>query len=274
MRKDPFSSYRSGFEVRTYRLCRRALMFHHFPEELGCRDYLVRSTAFEYHEKPIGSFITRVTQSGHKRQDDGRYLTRSLPPLDLNYTASPLEDKDYQGYRLKEVDPSSVANLPDGIDGDFYRLVDLDGDGISGVLAEQAGAWYYKPNLGEGRFGPTKVVASMPYAAALSSGRQQLLDIAGDGNLDLVTLEPPAPGFFERTLDAGWAGFRPFRHLPVQNWNDPNLRFVDVTGDGIADVLVTEDDAFKRGIHRSSTKGFGEAVRVHIPLEEEKQVRE
>lgn len=32
-RPDPFSSYRSGFEVRTYRLCRRALMFHHFPDQ-------------------------------------------------------------------------------------------------------------------------------------------------------------------------------------------------------------------------------------------------
>ena len=94
VRKDPFSTYRSGFEVRTYRLCRRALMYHHFPDQLGCDDYLVRSTTFEYHEKSIGSCITRVTQSGYKRQDDSRYLTRALPPLDLDYTASPLEDQD------------------------------------------------------------------------------------------------------------------------------------------------------------------------------------
>ena len=272
VRKDPFSTYRSGFEVRAYRLCRRALMYHHFPEELGCDDYLVRSTAFEYHEKPIGSFITRITQLGHKRQSDVRYLTRSLPPLDLDYTASPLEDQDYQGYRLKELNASSVANLPEGIDGNSYRFVDLDGEGISGVLAEAAGAWFYKPNLGEGRFGSTEVVASRPSAAALSSGGQQLLDVAGDGNLDLVALEPPAPGFFERTLDAGWAGFRPFRQLPVQDWKDPNLRFVDVTGDGIADVLVTEDNAYTW--YPSLLKeGFGEAVRVHIPLEEEKGPR-
>src|SRR5262249_40924803 len=32
-RPDPFSTYRSGFEVRTTRLCRRVLMFHHFPGE-------------------------------------------------------------------------------------------------------------------------------------------------------------------------------------------------------------------------------------------------
>jgi hypothetical protein len=47
VRNDPFSSYRAGFEVRTYRLCQRALMFHHFVDEpdVGA-DCLVRSTDF------------------------------------------------------------------------------------------------------------------------------------------------------------------------------------------------------------------------------------
>jgi hypothetical protein len=36
-REDPFSSYRAGFEVRTYRLCERVLMFHHFPS-VGFQD--------------------------------------------------------------------------------------------------------------------------------------------------------------------------------------------------------------------------------------------
>lgn len=31
-RNDPFSSHRSGFEVRTTRLCQRVLMFHHIPD--------------------------------------------------------------------------------------------------------------------------------------------------------------------------------------------------------------------------------------------------
>ena len=48
-RPDPFSSYRSGFEVRTYRLCKRVLMFHHFEgERTSARDCLVRSTDFTY----------------------------------------------------------------------------------------------------------------------------------------------------------------------------------------------------------------------------------
>src|SRR5436190_2963275 len=61
VRQDPFSSYHAGFEVRTYRLCRRVLMFHHFPDELGTADYLVRSTEFTYNSSPIASFITQVT---------------------------------------------------------------------------------------------------------------------------------------------------------------------------------------------------------------------
>jgi hypothetical protein len=38
-RMDPLSTYRSCFEVRSYRLYRRVLMFHHFPDELGSDDY-------------------------------------------------------------------------------------------------------------------------------------------------------------------------------------------------------------------------------------------
>jgi hypothetical protein len=43
VRQDPISSYRAAFEIRTYRLCRRVLMFYHFPDELRTADYLVRA---------------------------------------------------------------------------------------------------------------------------------------------------------------------------------------------------------------------------------------
>src|ERR1019366_498577 len=59
-RPDAFSTYRAGFEVRTYRLCWRVLMFHHFPDEAVGRDSLVRSTDFTYHTSPIASFIYSI----------------------------------------------------------------------------------------------------------------------------------------------------------------------------------------------------------------------
>jgi RHS repeat-associated protein len=271
-REDAFSFYRSGFEIRTLRLCRRALMFHHFPEELGTPNCLVRSTAFDYRQDRESALIERVVQSGHKRRDDGGYLTRSLPPLDLTYTRSPLEDPRFDGFSIVDVDPASLANLPAGVDGERYRWLDLDGEGIAGVLSEQGDAWFYKHNLGKGRFGAMEAVRTAPLGAQLNSGRRQLMDVAGDGNLDLVDFSASSPGYFQRTPDAGWGGFRAFRSLPNINWQDPNLRFLDLTGDGIADVLVTEDDAFVWSPSLLE-QGFGEGLRIPVPWREDEGPR-
>jgi hypothetical protein len=210
VRPDSFSSYRSGFEVRTYRLCRRVLMFHHFPDELGIDDYLVRSTEFQYNESPVASFIKTVVQSGYKYiKDEDRYLKKSLPPLEFEYSKADINEE------VKEIDAESLENLPVGLEGATYQWVDLDGEGLSGILTEQADAWFYKPNLGGGKFGPLETVALKPSLSALSSGRQQLLDLAGDGQLDLVELNGPTPGFYERTHDERWNSFKAFPYPTV-----------------------------------------------------------
>lgn len=274
-RNDPFSSYRAGFEVRTYRLCQRLLMFHHFPQEpeIGPH-YLVRSTDFTYRNAggnpedggrghPLASFISSITQRGYKRRDNGDYLRRSMPPLEFEYSEAVINDS------IHEVATENLENLPAGLDGSTYRWADLDGEGISGILTEQAGSWYYKPNLGNARFGPLEVVAEKPSIAALLTGHQQLLDVAGDGQLDLVDYSGPTPGFFERTEDKSWEPFTPFSSLPSIAWDDPNLRFVDLDGDGHADALITEAEVFTwyRSLARD---GFGPAQQVTKPLDEER----
>lgn len=271
VRKDPFSVYRSTFEIRTLRLCRRVLMFHHFPDELAAEDYLVRATELVYDEKPIGSFIRQVIQSGFKRRTDGSYLKSSMPPLEFGYTISPLEDPAYSGHEIKDIDASDIEDLPAGVDERFYRWVDLDGEGLSGILREQSGAWFYKPNMGDGRFGPAERVTLRPSLAAPNEAHQQLLDLEGDGNLDLVEFAG-TPGFYERLDDAGWRPFQSFKFWPNITWANPNLRLVDLTGDGHADVLITEDECLTW--HPSfAEEGFGPALRVRLPLDEEKGPR-
>jgi RHS repeat-associated protein len=262
IRQDAFSTYRAGFDVRTYRLCERVLMFHHFPDELGTDDYLVRSTEFRYNESPIASFITEITQSGYVRMTDGTYLKKSLPPLEFVYSQATIQEK------IQEIDAASLENLPIGLDGVSYQWVDLDGEGLFGILTEQADAWFYKPNQGGGKFGPLQLLADKPSLADLSSGRQQLMDLAGDGQLDLVELSGPVPGFYERTHDHHWECFTPFISLPNIDWNDPDLKFVDLTGDGHADIMITEDEVFT-WYPSIAEAGFSPGEKVRPALDEE-----
>jgi hypothetical protein len=214
-------------------------MFHHFPEELnGTVDYLVRSTDFAYREGPVASFIAAITQAGYAQQPDGSYFRKAMPRLEFRYTEIQVDET------IRELDPDSLENLPEGVDGARYQWVDLDGEGLTGVLRETADAWYYKRNLGNGTFGPVELVARKPSGAELGGGRQQLRDIAGDGQLSLVQLDGPLAGFQKRTAEGDWDELTPFRQRPDIDTGDPNVRFLDVTGNGRPDILISEDAVF------------------------------
>ena len=273
-RHDPFSSYRGGFEARYYRLCRRALMFHHFEQEEGVgRNCLTRSTDFTYTANHIASFISSVSQSGYKREGGG-YLKRSLPPLEFKYSEAMVQDE------VEVLDDASLDNLPYGLDGANYQWVDLEGEGVSGILTEQAGKWFYKRNLSPinpseenphytlAKFAPVELVAAKPNAA-IPSGQAQFMDLAGDGQPDLVILDDPTPGFYEHDGAAGWNTFRPFSSRLNFDTRDSNLKFIDLDGDGHADVLITEHNAFAWH-HSLAEEGFGPARRVSKAHDEEK----
>jgi RHS repeat-associated protein len=286
VRPDPFSSYRAGFEVRTYRLCQRVLMFHHItdlPTSEPGYDGLVRSTDFTYAyeedptsaRNPVYSFLVSVTQCGYKRDGTG-YVKRTLPPLEFTYSQPEVQEV------VEEVDAESLENLSAGLDSGSYQWTDLHGEGVPGILTEQGSGWFYKRNLSplpvkengketvRARFAPVESVQVKPNLS-LAAGAQ-FLDLAGDGQPDLVVTDGPIVGLYEHDENESWQPFRPFTAPLNRNLRDPNLRFVDLDGDGRADVLITEDDAFVW--HPSlAEEGFGPARRVAQALDEEKGPR-
>ena len=289
-RHDPFSSYRSGFEVRSYRLCQRVLMFHHFPEEEAVgENCLVRSTDFVYQNSrnnpadlkqghPVASLLASITQSGYRRRPTGGYLRKSLPPIELQYSQAVVQEQ------VHEIDRESLMNLPYGLDGARYQWLDLDGEGASGIVTEQGGGWFYKRNISPitsrenddqnvvARFSPVELIARQPSLNEDGSGSQQFLDLAGDGQLDLVQFGRPVSGFFERTQDGDWSPFVPFESVPSIALGDPNVRFVDLTGDGHPDILISEDEAFI-WYPSLAEAGFSAGARVAQALDEEQGPR-
>lgn len=285
-RPDAFSSCRAAFEVRNYRLCRRVLMFHEFAE-LGITPCLIRSTDLAYNEGPVASFMTSATQTGYVRnpQDEtyeirdslaGEMLSpKSLPPLEFSYTEAKVDET------LHFVDPASLENLPAGADGGRYQWIDLDSDGLPGILTEQADAWFYKRNVSNlrgdrngnadgatGRFEAMELVATKPSLADLARG-QQLIDLAGDGQLCLVQFGQPVSGSYERDQDGEWQPFTPFPFSPNIDWNNPNLKSIDLNGDGHADILITEEEVFTWYPSRAKD-GFAPAETVRKAIDEEK----
>ena len=234
-RKDPFSEFRAGFEIRTYRLCQRALMFHQFPE-LGEKPCLVRSMNFDYDSGTAFTFLKSITQKSFIRSTAETYHERSLPPVEFKY--EPLG----WNTEVKQLPKESLENLPIGMDDQSYQWFDLYSEGIPGILTEQANAWYYKNNSGGGVFEPVKLVSPKPSMNGLNTGAVHFQDIEANGQKHLVSND--LNGYFECTPEDKWLPFRNFNEVPNIDLRNTNVKFIDLNGDGKADILISEDDVF------------------------------
>jgi len=253
VRHDPFSDYRAGFEIRIYRRCKRVISFHQGFNELPnqCEPVSVISFAYD-DQKGIFSLVTDIISTGYKRDATGILKSKSLPPMTFGYQAHAWNTE------VKTIDSTSLHNLPSGVDGRNYQWVDLESEGLSGMLTDQAGGLYYKQNLGGATFSEARLVSPAPSIRGLASGALQIQDLQGNGNNNVVVLAGAVKGFYRLDNQGEWRNFRAFQSVPNVNFQDPNLRIIDLNGDGTADLLISEDHAF-RWYPSAGEAGYDEA---------------
>jgi RHS repeat-associated protein len=227
-RPDPFSDYRPGFEVRTTKRCRAILVETH-----ADRDYKVRRYEFDYSNAALNgaSHLTAINIIGF---DDQGNLSQELPPVAFAYTDFNPQDqkrRDFYPIQGKDLPSSSLANPS-------MELVDLFGNGLPDIL-EMNGSVRYWRNLGNGRFDIPRSMRDAPAGFSLADAGVQLIDANGDGRTDLLITQPGLAGYFPLEFGAKWdrRSLRKYEVAPSFNLKDPEVRLVDLTGDGVTDVI-------------------------------------
>jgi RHS repeat-associated protein len=255
VRADPHSSFGPGFEVRTWRLARRILLFHDF-EELGPGPTLVQITTLDHEEDPAGSTLTSIRHTGVRREADA-LDARDRPALTFTY-ASPAVDRAFQ-----PAPEEASENVPQGLTGVQYAFVDLFGEGLPGILAEDGAAWYFKRNEGGARFGRQRAVAQRPMARL---GRFALADFDRDGNPDLVVFQGRDAGWYEfEREEERWCGYRSFPAVPHLEGESRRVQLLDLTGDGRPDLVVEGQDRFT-WFPSKGKEGFEAATEIPKPV--------
>lgn len=268
-RPDPYSSYRSGFEIRTYRLCRNILLFHCFDRELG-PPFLVKVTTLEHDNQesynPIRfhglSKLKTVGLIAFRKASETTFERQHFPPLGFGWSEfNPPERPEFRTLT------SGGYDIPGFIGPGQFFPVDMNGEGIPGLLyTDGMSAMYLEPE-GGGKFKMPANLPEFPVNGDLGDGIASIQDIDGNGEMELVVADGNKAGFYQLLGGNIWQHFQPFERYPTV-YDHPFLETADLGGSGRSDLLSI-GAACVRIYTSEGEKGYGRMTVVenvhHVP---------
>lgn len=260
-RQDCFSSWEYGFEVRTRRLCRQVLSYHFTGTLNGSTSesvpQLVTRLAIRYIESPMVTTLVGVSQSG--LASDGTFT--SLP--ETTFAWSTFEaDKGQLEWPVTWQEREDLANMNSM---QPYQMVDLNGEGLAGILYQDSGAWWYRAPVRQPGDDADAVTWDKPtrlssIPALRNSG--VLADLNGDGYMEWVVSSAGVNGYYSRTPERGWLNFTPLSAYPVE-YLHPRAQLADVSGAGLADLVLIGPKSVR--LYAGTGDGWEKALNVIQP---------
>lgn len=231
-RPDPFSDHRSGFEIRVTQRCSSIRVTSH--AQSGAVQ-LIRRYNFEYETAPHNgaSLLTRVEVTG---ENDDRTIAVAAsdlpPPLVFGYTRLGLESRHRRFIDVKVEGQSDIPLAHPDVD-----FVDMHGSGLPDLLDTRQGYRYWR-NIGLGGFDFRRQIERPP-PFRISDPGVAVIDADGDGRPDLVVTRGNPAGRFPLSHDMAWDPAPPqiFSSAPSFSLDDPEVRLLDMDGDGLPDAL-------------------------------------
>lgn len=255
-RYDTYANYHAGFELRTYRKCERVLFFSRFSEDAS--DITLHASVELKHRLKDGVYeLEKIVYTGYKRGENG-YTQKSLPPICFTYS------QNYDEYELQTADihELKLENIPYSVDGIKYSWVDLYKDGINGILVEYPNVWYYKPNLGAGKFGELELVGEKP--SMIANSQYQLVDLDRNGQLNCLVYSEWGSGYYEQDIQTQeWGSFQNFKNTP-KGGNLYSMS-MDLDGEGGADILQLNADGGATWYNAKGKDGYSDPEPIQIP---------
>ncbi len=222
-RPDAFSDYRAGFEIRTRRRCKQIVIETHAEV-----DQLVRTYDLSYQNDALNgvSLLNQIEVIGH---DGDR--TEELPPLDFGYTQFEPNKQDFFPVTGPDMPAGSLAR------GD-QELADLFGNGLPDILQMNGTVRYWR-NMGGGKFNLPREMRTAPAGVSLTDKGVQLIDANGDGQIDLLVTTEEIAGYYPQRFGGLWdrRSFQRYRVAPSFDLKDPEVKMVDLDGDGVTDAI-------------------------------------
>ncbi|HYJ88406.1 MAG TPA: SpvB/TcaC N-terminal domain-containing protein, partial [Pyrinomonadaceae bacterium] len=227
-RPDKSSTYRSGFEIRTTQRCNKILVSTHTADGAT---HPIREYDLIYGQDSHNgiSLLSEIQTFGF--DDAGvRSSEPILPPVVYGYTNFEPDKRRFKAVTGQALPLQSLS-------GRNIEFVDLHGNGLPDLIEMNEAVRYWR-NLGNGQFDWPRTMANAPPHRLGDSG-VRFIDANGDGRADLLVTAAPLNGYYPMTHAAAWdrKSFQPYFQAPSVRLEDPEVKLLDLDGDGITDLL-------------------------------------